>query len=174
MKRVYFSIAILCSLMLVNCQENKSDTAEVAEIEEFGNQDPQYSSFGEAITDEDAITAQTMSEKYAAMKEGDTTLVTLRATVNEVCQAKGCWMKLDFPNGQEAMVKFKDYGFFVPKDISGKEVVIRGNAFVEEMSIEEQKHYAEDEGKSQEEIKAITQPKKTYSFIADGVLLKEG
>jgi hypothetical protein len=44
---------------------------------------------------------------------------------------------------------------------------------VSETSVEELRHYAEDAGKSQEEIEAITEPKKTYSFVADGVLLKE-
>jgi len=70
-------------------------------------------------------------------------------------------------------VKFKDYGFFVPKDIDGEEVIINGKAFVNEVSVEEQRHYAKDAGQSEEEIAAITKPKKTYSFEADGVLLKQ-
>ena len=94
------------------------------------------------------------------------------ATVNEVCQAKGCWMLLDIGAG-EAMVKFKDYGFFMPKNIADKEVIVNGKAFVSEVSIEEQRHYAEDAGKSDEEIAAITQVKKTLSLEADGVLLIE-
>ena len=71
------------------------------------------------------------------------------------------------------MVKFKDYGFFMPKNIAGKEVIIDGKAYVSELSVEEQRHYAEDAGKSEEEIAAITEPKRTYSFEANGVLLKE-
>ena len=82
-------------------------------------------------------------------------------------------MKLKLENGEEAMVKFKDYGFFMPKDIAGKEVIVNGLAFIEEMSVEEQKHYAEDAGESKEVIAAITAPKKTYRFEADGVLLKK-
>ena len=35
-------------------------------------------------------------------------------------------MKLDLENGEEAMVKFKDYGFFMPKDIAGEEVIVNG------------------------------------------------
>jgi len=42
---------------------------------------------------------------------------------------------------------------------------------VEEVSIDEQRHYAEDAGKSAEEIASITVPKRTYSFEADGVLV---
>ena len=69
------------------------------------------------------------------------------------------------------MVKFKDYGFFMPKDIAGKEVIINGKAYVEEVSVDEQRHYAEDAGKTKEEIAKITEPKRTFSFEADGVLI---
>jgi hypothetical protein len=82
-------------------------------------------------------------------------------------------MKVDLENGEQVMVKFKDYGFFMPKDIAGKEVVLNGKAYVNEVPVDEQRHYAEDAGQSAEEIAKITEPKKTFSFVADGVLLKE-
>ena len=107
------------------------------------------------------------------MNVGDSINSKMIAKVNSVCQAKGCWMTLDLGDEQEVMVKFKDYGFFVPKDISGKEVIINGKAYVKEVSIDVQRHYAEDAGKSLEEIAAITEVKKTFSFEADGVLLKQ-
>ena len=91
--------------------------------------------------------------------------------VTEVCQEKGCWMKLERANGEKVMVKFKDYGFFMPKDIVGKEVVLDGEAVVKEVSVKQQQHYAKDAGKSEEEIKKITQPKKELQFIAKGVLV---
>ena len=80
-------------------------------------------------------------------------------------------MKVDLDDGNQVLVKFKDYGFFMPKDVAGKEVIINGKAFVEEMPVDEQRHYAEDAGKTPEEIAAITESKRTYSFEADGVLL---
>ena len=46
-------------------------------------------------------------------------------------------------------------------------------AFIDEMSVEDQQHFAEDGGESAEAIAKITEPKKTYSVIADGVILKE-
>ena len=55
---------------------------------------------------------------------------------------------------------------------AGKEVVVNGKAFVAEVSVEEQRHYAEDAGRSKEEIEAITEVQKTLSFEADGVLVK--
>jgi len=70
------------------------------------------------------------------------------------------------------MVRFKDYGFFVPLDATG-EVIINGKAYVSETSVEELKHYAEDAGKSSEEIALIVKAEKTFSFEANGVLLKQ-
>ena len=81
-------------------------------------------------------------------------------------------MLLDI-GANEAMVKFKDYGFFMPKNIADKEVIVNGKAFVSEVSIEEQRHYAEDAGKSEDEIAKIIEVKKTLSLEADGVLLIE-
>lgn len=82
-------------------------------------------------------------------------------------------MKLDLKEGREVMVRFKDYGFFVPEDIIGKEVILQGNAFVDQISVEDQQHFAMDAGKNEIEIAAITQPKNTYTFLASGVLTKK-
>ena len=54
--------------------------------------------------------------------------------------------------------RFKDYGFFMPTDAAGKEVIVDGKAFVNEVSVADLKHYAEDAGKSPEEIAKITEP----------------
>lgn len=91
--------------------------------------------------------------------------------VKEVCQEKGCWMKVEKGNGEEMMVKFKDYGFFMPKNIVGKEVVLDGELIVKEVSVKQLQHYAKDAGKSEEEIKKITKPKKEQQFVAKGVLV---
>lgn len=132
-----------------------------------------YATFGKEITSENSVDTGAMTAKFESMKVGDTINSKLIAKVDEVCQSKGCWMKLNIEGGEQVMVRFKDYGFFMPKDIAGKEVIIEGKAFVSEMSIEDQRHYAEDAGKSQEEIDLITTTKKTYAFEAEGVLLKQ-
>ena len=74
-------------------------------------------------------------------------------------------------NSLEAFVKFEDYSFFVPKNAQNKEVIVNGKAFVSVESVEDLQHYAKDAGKSQEAIDSITEPKVTYSFMADGVLI---
>lgn len=129
--------------------------------------------FGDKIDVEGSITSHEMANRYNSMLVTDTLQIKFTGVVTEVCQDKGCWMKVNLNDGNDAMVRFKDYGFFMPKDIAGKEVIVNGLAFVEEMSVDDQRHYALDGGKSKEEIKKITDPKKTYGFEANGVVLKE-
>lgn len=123
--------------------------------------------YGAGTTADGAISvnelpAKMNNDKYAGKITGK---------VVEVCQEKGCWMKVEKADGETLMVKFKDYGFFMPKNIEGKEVVLDGEAIVKEVSVKQLQHYAKDAGKSEEEIKKITQPKKETQFIAKGVLV---
>ncbi len=156
------------AILLIACKsETKTEQPTEPAAKEIS-----YASFGEKITDEAVLSQSEIIETYKGLKVGDTAQVKFTAKVNEVCQAKGCWMRLELGDN-EAMVRFKDYGFFMPMNIAEKEVIVNGKAFVSEMSVEEQRHYAEDAGKSAEEIEAITEVKVTYSFEADGVLLKE-
>ena len=82
-------------------------------------------------------------------------------------------MTLDMPESQDIKVTFKDYGFFVPKDLDDQKVIVKGKGFLKEVSVDEQKHYAKDAGKSEKEIAAIDTPKKEYRFIATGVAIPE-
>jgi hypothetical protein len=91
--------------------------------------------------------------------------------VAEVCQEKGCWMKIETSNGENIMVKFKDYKFFMPKDIVGKDVVLEGEASYKEVSVKQLKHYAKDAGKPEADIEKIKESKKELQFVAKGVLI---
>lgn len=170
MKRLFVFAAVL-SIALSSCKVEKkgekstTNTTEVQKIE--------YASFGEKITDAEAISADEMRAKFKNLKAGDTLNVKFTSTINEVCKKKGCWMKLDLGEEQESMVRFKDYGFFMPLNADAKEVVVNGKAYVTEISVDELQHYAKDAGKSEEEIAQITEPKYTYAFEADGVLIKK-
>lgn len=162
-------IAVCLVFVAISCKNNEQTTTVVeTEVKEIA-----YVSFGDEIQAENALSSSEISKKYQTMKAGDTLQTKVLAKVNSVCQAKGCWMRLGLDNDQEVMVKFKDYGFFMPKNIADKDVIINGKAYVTEVSVDEQRHYAEDAGKTEEEIAAITEPKRTLSFEADGVLLIE-
>ena len=96
----------------------------------------------------------------------------VRGKVEAVCQMKGCWMNIVSEDTNEAtVVRFKDYGFFVPKDIAGRTVILKGHGYKEATSVEELRHLAKDAGKDQATIDAITQPEETYMFLATGVIL---
>ncbi|MFD2550279.1 DUF4920 domain-containing protein [Bizionia sediminis] len=167
MKNILFAASIL--LFMVSC--NNSEKSQAVEVSDASN--IVYVPFGEEIKADSALSAAEISLQYQNMKPGDTLKTKVMAKVNSVCQAKGCWMRLDLENDEEVMVKFKDYGFFMPKNIADKEVIINGKAYITEVSVDELRHYAEDAGKSTDEIAAITEPKRTLSFEADGVLLIE-
>lgn len=172
--RQLFGLSLLLLLVIACKNETKNDTEGTSNVEATTT-NPEavnYQSFGEEITDQDVVSDANLLAMYETMKPGDTSVVKFTATVNSVCQKKGCWMRL-YLGEKETFVKFKDYGFFMPKDIAGQEVIVEGMAFVEETSIEDLKHFALDGGKSQEEIDAITEPEITYSFISNGVLLPE-
>ncbi|HSP40081.1 MAG TPA: DUF4920 domain-containing protein [Gillisia sp.] len=160
-------LPLIAMLSLTSCKNVEDKNPDQTQV------DLAYNSYGEQISAENSLSASEMEEKFKDLKPGDTLEVSFSTKVNSVCKNKGCWMTLDLPQDEDVMVKFKDYGFFVPKDIEEKEVVVNGKAYVAEVSVEEQKHYAEDKGQTPEEIAAITEPKRTLSFLADGVLIKE-
>lgn len=164
MKNIF--VALVSLSILASCKKEETASEPVTEEVKV-----EYASFGDEISANDAVSAENMMDKFKDLKEGDTVDIKFKSTINEVCQKKGCWMSVDLGNDEEAFVKFKDYGFFVPKNAQEKEVVMNGKAFVSVISVDELKHYAKDEGKSQEAIDSITEPQVTYSFMADGVLI---
>jgi hypothetical protein len=129
----------------------------------------QDSQFGTKIDDKGAIS---MSELITKMKDSEKVEAKVEGKVVSVCQAKGCWMTIDKGDGTTMRVSFKDYAFFVPKNIAGKTVVMQGTAEVTTTSVAELKHYAEDAKKSDAEIESIKEPARDMTFEAEGVLIK--
>ncbi len=154
-----------CFFALTSCK--KETIASEKDIQD------NYAFFGDSISADNAISNEEMISKFEKLKAGDTLNVKFKSLIKNVCQKKGCWMTLELSNKIEAFVKFKDYAFFVPKNAQDEEVIVNGKAFVSIESVEELKHYAKDAGKSQASIDSIVTPKTTYSFMADGVLIKK-
>lgn len=136
----------------------------------FGqNEQKSTGNFGEVITKKGAISAKKLPQK---MEEEESIDIKVKGVITEVCQAKGCWMTMDVGDDELMRVKFKDYGFFVPKDAAGKTVIIQGVAKKEMVGVDELKHLAEDAGKSEKEINSIKEPKEELTFLAEGVIIK--
>ena len=95
----------------------------------------------------------------------------LEGQILSTCPMKGCWMKMSVEQ-DTILVRFKDYGFFVPKSgAEGKTAIINGKLSVDTLSVAQLRHYAEDAGKSNEEVSKIINPEITISFLADGVVI---
>lgn len=154
-----FIIAVFSLLVLFSCAEKSTKSGQTGK-----NQ------FGEKISSKGTIT---YDQLLVQLSKSDKVTAKVKGRVSAVCQAKGCWMTIvsDDASKPSMFVKFKDYGFFMPKDISGKQVIMQGEAYYQTTSVEELKHYAEDEGLTKEAIASITQPKKELKFMASGVIL---
>ena len=124
--------------------------------------------YGEKTTADGAIPASSIAAK---MKGLDSLAVKVTGTITSVCQKKGCWLQVDIGGGKTMRVKFKDYAFFVPKNISGKTVVLDGYAYNSTTSVDELRHYAQDAGKSQTEIEKITGSEVNVIYEARSVIV---
>ena len=133
------------------------------------SKNPEKNTYGKTLTSQNSVAGTNLPQILGAK---DSMAVKVTGQVADVCQAKGCWMDVKLNDNSVMKVRFKDYGFFVPKDLKGKTVVMNGMAYNKTISVAEQRHYAQDAGKTEAEIKAITQPQKSITFVADGVLLQ--
>ncbi|WP_025763837.1 DUF4920 domain-containing protein [Dyadobacter tibetensis] len=125
--------------------------------------------FGKKINENRAMAATDLPSK---MGDKPALKAKVTGTVESVCQMKGCWMKVNLNDGHTMRVMFKEYAFFVPKDIAGKTVVMEGEALKKIVSVDHLQHYAKDAGKSQAEIDAITEPSEELTFVANGLIVK--
>jgi hypothetical protein len=162
MKHLLFSfIAILVVLSSCGTSNNKEVTKKAP------------STFGEDFAVKNVMAYDDLIKKLETTKEME---VQVEGLVQGVCQAKGCWMNIVSPkstaDSKKLFVKFHEYGFFMPLDLAGKTVVMKGKAFREETSVDELRHYAEDAGKSKEEISKIVESKVELKFMATGVKVK--
>jgi len=171
-------IIVLMSAMLVACggettnnqskEASSTDSASVQVQSETAPDSLVY--FGDRIEEDGALDMAAFNE---LMLNTDTAKeVKVAGTLNSVCQKKGCWARVDLENGNEMLVRFKDYGFFLPMDADGKTAVLYGKAYTDTISVAQLQHYAEDAGKSKEEIESITEPEVKLAFLASGVKLK--
>ena len=135
----------------------------------FSQNDNNYKRYGELFETSEIINYELERDNFL----NSSSKVKIEGEILSSCPMKGCWMKISVEK-DTVLVRFKDYGFFVPKNgIEGKSTIINGKLSVDTLSIAQLQHYAEDAGKSKEEIALISKPEITISFLADGVLIKE-
>lgn len=160
----YFSLALLI-LVLISCGQTPQKPAktETVTTSSSGN-------FGNEFSAGNAIPAVQVAGIFTS---SDTAAITISGKIAASCKHTGCWMDLDMGNDETIHVTFRDESFTIPLDASGKNAIAEGIAIREKIPVETLRNYAREDGKSDEEVAAITQPVYAYEFIADGVLIEE-
>ena len=75
--------------------------------------------YGEKLSSNKLTSINELNYLFTNLKDGEFNNKKFKAKVVDVCKMKGCWMNLDLNNNKQVMVRFKNYSFFVPKDIEG-------------------------------------------------------
>jgi hypothetical protein len=156
---------IIILVFLVSCEQTPQ------KVQPTGKPDQQSTgNFGEKILADKAIAATDLINIFDA---SDTIETIISGNIIASCKHTGCWMDLDMGNGETVHVTFLDESFTIPLDAAGKNAVAEGTAIRELIPVETLKNYAREEGKSEEEVDAITVPVYAYEFIAKGILIEE-
>ena len=122
--------------------------------------------YGESF---DTTATLSFAEARDSFLSNGTAEVSVEGTVGAVCQTEGCWYR--FSEDDNVMVDF-DHAFKIPMDCKEKGIQANGHFYYDTTSVEMLKEYAKDDGKSQEEIDAITESKVRLSYRALGVHIK--
>ena len=147
------SLILVLSIALISCGKNH------------------YNNYGAIIS---SNVDQSYIDVFNKIQSGPVENVSLKGEITNTCPKKGCWMDVKVSETDTIIVRFKDYGFFVPKKgAEGKQTIINGEAKLDTLSVELLRHYAEDAGKPTEEILAITEPEFKMQFTASGVLIEK-
>jgi hypothetical protein len=154
MKKLLFLVPVLLMTLLVTAQPPNVPAEAGA-------------AFGETTTATGAVKS---TELHTFLTGKDKAEVKVEGKVTEVCKAEGCWLRMETASGS-MLVKMKDHKFLVPLALNGKSIVAEGTVTMKETTVEMLKHYAEDAGKSKEEIAKITEPKREMVLQAKGILV---
>ncbi len=163
-----FGIIMGVALLATACSSEVKEVVadEVVEAVALGE------SYGEVkVTVADAISVEEMLSSMTEGQEAKT--FTIEADISEVCSKAGCWVNIDKGNGETFMVRFKDHFTIPPATEIGTGAYLHGSAHWDTIPVDLLQHFAEDAGKSEEEIAAITEPKFEIGFEADGITLKK-
>ena len=154
-------VALACTAPADTAEGNKEDGKE-----KLGK------SYGPVKVDvSKAITVEEMLADFEG-KSGKVEY-TFEGELVEICSKAGCWVNIDKGDGDLFMVRFKDHFTIPPATEAGTGAYLHGVAFMDTITVADLQHFAEDAGKSQEEIDAITEPEFELNFIADGITLKK-
>ena len=120
--------------------------------------------------------ATPVNEVFAQIKTGKEFHGVMEGRITAVCQESGCWADLELAGGQHLKIKFRDANgeeFSINKDTKDKMMDVHGVGYMDTVTVEMLRHYAEDDKATKAEIEAIKNPEITPSFTADGAVIKQ-
>ncbi|QSW90636.1 DUF4920 domain-containing protein [Flavobacterium endoglycinae] len=162
--RVLLTVLFTCSSCFLFSQEDVEKPAPPAGNAVIGD------FYGQDVSDDAIDRAVSVNQLEDALKKSSKIeSVAVKGEVTDVCEKRGCWITVKSDDNSSFFVKMKDYAFFVPTALKGKNVVLEGKAERKITSVEELKHYAKDAKKTKSEIDAITKPKEEIRFMATGI-----
>ena len=169
MKKVLY--LLFGAAAFVACQNGDQATSENNEEVSMETPETPMAHYGEEFEIDAAMSVADLEKE---MEGKDSMNTVVKAPIYETCTKMGCWMRVDMGEEEQMMVYMNDHSFFVPKSgVDGKMAYMTGKAFRDTVTVDMLKHYAEDAGKPQEEIDAITEPEYALAFNAMGVVIED-
>lgn len=147
---------------------NMENSKEEKSMEPVGVKTSAGMLYGNAI--DESVKQLSFGDLLANAENVNNSVVTVRGVVAEVCQAMGCWMVMT--DGSTSVRATTGHNFFLPKDISGKEVLITGTFKMTEISEDDAKHYNEESSNPKNEAE-IVGPQKVMEIDATGIEVLE-
>ncbi|MBK8270554.1 MAG: DUF4920 domain-containing protein [Planctomycetes bacterium] len=149
------------SLFAVGCQSSENTEG--------------FKVYGGKAEPKQVLTLSDVVARADALKEQR---ICVKGDISEVCKNRGCWMTVT-DGKHTARVRFTksdacSEGFYVPRNAAGHKALMNGIVEVMTLSQAEARHYAEDNGKSVEEIEKIQGPQTEITFFADAVMISDG
>jgi hypothetical protein len=118
----------------------------------------------------DTLTVMAASKVEAFMGKKTRITTAIEGKVLRVTKTKGGWFEMDAGDGKIIAAHFKDYNVTLPKELTGRTVIIDGVA--QKLFIaDDLQHLAGDTvtGKKQHQVK--TDPKRKVTFEVKGLLV---
>ena len=162
------NISVLLAITLIGIAPVlHAEQSEVKRLSEPVEVTESYETFGSKLPESGDTLSLTelMKDKQKYLDKE----LMVETRIAKVCQKKGCFF-VATEGPLTARVTFKDYGFFIPTDSGGKDVVLSGTFSRKSVSTEEAEHYSSDLGE-----KVAAAPEKfEYSIVATAVRIPRG
>ena len=157
--------AICCALLLAAMQFSpggaRAEESGAVRLSEPVETTETHETFGARMPE--AGQAMALAELLADGENYLDRAVKVITRVAQVCQKKGCFFIAE-DGAHTARVSFKNYGFFVPSDISGRTVTLAGELKRKDLSADQAEHFNEDM-----QAESVMKPGPQYEIVATSV-----